>query len=173
MGLICIPFGRVWVSFGPDFFLGSGNPGWSCEGGTRATAASKGKTSRVSAKPCAWVEWVESTELRTLITAYIFIPETACSSFFGLDRIELVSLAFSPLNPPGSVTSTAIILELFLTFELPQPRVAAGLTLRGPGEREEKVGQSDSNGPSAHYCPPASTEPPTDIFPFIKTDRNQ
>lgn len=64
------------------------------------------------------------------------------------------------------MTSTAIILELFLTFELPQPRVAG---LRGPGEREEKVGQSESNGPSAHYCPPASTEPPTDIFFPLKT----
>lgn len=59
------------------------------------------------------------------------------------------------------MTSTAIIVELFLTFELPQPRVAG---LRGPGEREEKVGQSESIGPSAHYCAPASTEPPTDIF---------
>lgn len=51
------------------------------------------------------------------------------------------------------MTSSAIILELFLTFELPQPRVAAGL--RGPGEKEEKVGQSESNGPSAHCCPRA------------------
>lgn len=81
--------------------------------------------------------------------------------FFGLDRVELVSLASRGLNPLGSVTSTAIIVELFLTFELPQPRVAG---LRGPGEREEKVGQSESIGPSAHYCLPASTEPPTDIF---------
>lgn len=63
------------------------------------------------------------------------------------------------------MTSTAIIVELFLTFELPQPRVAG---LRGPGEREEKVGQSESIGPSAHYCPPASTEPPTDIFFSLK-----
>lgn len=68
------------------------------------------------------------------------------------------------------MTSTTIIVELFLTFELPQPRVAG---LRGPGEREEKVGQSESIGPSAHYCLPASTEPPTDIFFFSKTDRNQ
>lgn len=75
-----------------------------------------------------------------------------CTSFFGLDRVELVSFAFRGLNPLGSVTSTAIIVELFLTFELPQPRVAG---LRGPGEREEKVGQSESIGPSAHYCPPA------------------
>lgn len=130
--------------------------------------ASKGKASRVSQKPCAWVEWV--AELRTLITTNICIPETVRASSFFLDRQSRISLAFRRLNSLGSVTSTAIIVELFLTLELPQPRVAG---LRGPGEREEKVGQSESIGPSAHYCPPARPLQPNHQRIFFSLQNRQ
>lgn len=91
------------------------------------------------------------------------------SSFF-LDRQSRISLAFRRLNSLGSVTSTAIIVELFLTLELPQPRVAG---LRGPGEREEKVGQSESIGPSAHYCPPARFNRTTNGYFFLSKSRQE